>query len=69
MPIEKIVALASGIVAGIALAHPFTWRAELRKLEYSMFKEISDTRSWGNPSIFQYGQFSTSVRRSHHAKK
>lgn len=54
MPIDKIVAWASVIVAGIMLTHPFSWRMKLAKLEYSMFKEISDTRSWGNPSIFKH---------------
>jgi hypothetical protein len=45
MPIEKIIALASAIFVGIVATHPLTWRAEVRKLEYSMFKEVADTRS------------------------
>jgi hypothetical protein len=56
MPIEKIIALASAIFAGIVATHPLTWRTEVRKLEYSMFKEVADTRSWGNPSIFPVGK-------------
>jgi hypothetical protein len=69
MPIEKIIALASVIVAGIMATHPFTWRTELRKLEYSMLKEVSDTRSWGNPSLFQYAPAAPLARRAHHAEK
>jgi hypothetical protein len=51
MPIEKIIALASAVFAGVVATHPLTWRVEVRKLEYSILKEVSDTRSWGTPSF------------------
>jgi hypothetical protein len=69
MPVDKLLTLASVIVAGIMVAHPFTWKLELRKLEYRMLREATDTRSWGNPSIFQYGSPISEQRRVHHAKK
>ena len=69
MPIKEILVLASEIVAGVMATHPFTWKTELRKMECSMFKEISDTRSWGNPDIFQYAPKATQAGRGHHAKK
>jgi hypothetical protein len=57
------------IVAGVMAIHPFTWKTELRKMEYSMFKEISNTRSWGNRDIFQYALVGSQKGRAHHAKK
>jgi hypothetical protein len=70
VPIKELIALASAIMAGVMVTHPFTWKTEIRKLEYSMFKEVSDTRSWGNPSIFQYSKHPNHITgRHHHAEK
>jgi hypothetical protein len=38
-----------GVVIGLMVAHPFTWRVELAKLEYRMLKEATRTDNWGNP--------------------
>jgi hypothetical protein len=53
MPVDKFVSLATAIVLGTMIAHPFDWRVRLLKVQYSILREVSDTRSWGNPSIFK----------------
>jgi hypothetical protein len=54
VPIEKFVSIAAAIVFGLMITHPLTWRTHLLKLQYSILHEVSDTRSWGNPSIFKH---------------
>jgi hypothetical protein len=53
MPVDKFVSLATAIVLGTMIAHPFDWRVRLLKVQYSILREVSDTRSLGNPSIFK----------------
>ncbi len=53
LPIDGLIKIAMGVVLGLMIAHPFTWRVELAKLQYRMLKEATDTQSWGNPSIWQ----------------
>jgi hypothetical protein len=52
MPIENLIKLAITIMVGIMITHPLTYTTEIRKIEFSILREIGDTRSWGNPSIF-----------------
>ena len=54
MPIKELVALATAFVMGMAAAHPRDYRMRLAKIQYAMLREVGNTRSWGNPSIFQY---------------
>ena len=49
LPIDGLVKIAMGVVIGLMVAHPFTWRVELAKLEYRILKEATRTDNWGNP--------------------
>lgn len=53
MQVDKLVPLATAIVLGTMIAHPFEWRMRLLKIQYTILREVTDTRSWGNPSIFK----------------
>lgn len=57
---EKLMPLAMAAVISLYIQHPLTWRIELAKLQYSILKEVSGTRSWGNPSIFRHVSAKTS---------
>ena len=66
MPIKELINLAFVIVAGIAVTHPMTFAVELRKVELSILREASDTRSWGDPVHFpEHGSYSAVA----HAKR
>ena len=54
MPVKSVVAVATVVVGSVMLMHPLTWKTELRKLQFSILREVTNTRSWGNPSIFQH---------------
>ncbi|MBS1958327.1 MAG: hypothetical protein JST80_02540 [Bdellovibrionales bacterium] len=47
---EKIVPLAAAFVIGLMTQHPLTWRMELKRVQYSMLRELSRTDNWGTPS-------------------
>ena len=53
LPIDSLFKIAVRFALLLAVVHPMTWRVELAKLEYRMLKEATDTRSWGNVSIWQ----------------
>ena len=56
MPVKGLIDFAWIVFFGIVVTHPLTFRAELRKVQYAILREVSDTRSWGNPSIFRHGK-------------
>jgi len=51
---KELINLAVAIVLGIAATHPMTFALELRKIEWRIMREASDTRSWGSPDIWHY---------------
>jgi hypothetical protein len=51
VPIKEFVALTVMILGGIYVAHPFDFQNEVRKVEASILKEISNTHNWGNPGF------------------
>ncbi len=53
LPIDGLIKIAMGIVLGLVVTHPFTWRVELAKLPYWMLHEGLRTDNWGNPLIWQ----------------
>lgn len=53
LPIDGLIKIAMGIVLGLMIAHPFTWRGELTKLQYRMLREGTRTDNWGNPLIWR----------------
>jgi len=68
MPIDKFISLALIIFTGICATHPMTAALELRKIELSILREASDTRSWGVPVIFPEGKSTQTARHrsAHH---
>ena len=48
--LDKAVTIATFVVVGMAVRHPFTWHTELRRLEIQIMKESRG--SWGCPSIW-----------------
>jgi len=61
MPIREFINLSLLILTGICITHPMTAALEIRKIELSILREASDTRSWGVPVIFPEGK-STGVK-------
>jgi hypothetical protein len=57
MPIKEVINLVFVIVTGIAVTHPMTFAVELRRIELSILREASDTRSWGDPVHFPEHEF------------
>ncbi len=69
MPIDKLIKLAIAVMTGIVISHPLTYMTEIRRIEFSILKEIGNTRSWGNPLIFQYAPHKgQNPKGGHHAK-
>ena len=52
MPINEIMTVAAILLAGIVATHPLTWKTEVRKVQIAILRDVSDTRSWGNPSLW-----------------
>ena len=52
MPIKGFINLAFVVMLGIFITHPMTFAVELRRVELSILREASDTRSWGDPVHF-----------------
>lgn len=53
LPIDGPVKIAMGIVIGLMVTHPMTWRVELAKIQHRILKEAVRTDNWGNPLIWQ----------------
>jgi hypothetical protein len=51
MPIEPLIKLSAAILIGLAITHPMNVSRAIRGVEFSVLREITNTRSWGNPSI------------------
>jgi hypothetical protein len=49
MPIREFINLAFIILTGICVTHPMDAALTIRKVELSILREASDTRSWGTP--------------------
>jgi hypothetical protein len=49
MPIREFINLAFIILVGICITHPMDAALTIRKVELSILREASDTRSWGTP--------------------
>jgi hypothetical protein len=52
MPISELITLALFVFGGICVTHPMNAALAIRRVEASMLREASDTRSWGYPVIF-----------------
>jgi hypothetical protein len=52
MPIEPLIKLSAAILIGIAITHPLNVTRAIRGIEFSILREATNTRSWGNPSIY-----------------
>lgn len=63
MPIKEIMAVASFGLATLIVTHPLTWRTEMRRIQIAILRDVSDTRSWGNPSPWG-GRYSWTKARS-----
>ena len=68
MPIKEIMTVASLVLGGLIVTHPLTWRSEIRKVQFSILREVTSTRSWGNPSIFVHRATAKHVGRSSSAE-
>ena len=68
MPIDKFIALALMILTGICVTHPMDAALTIRKVELSILREASDTRSWGLPVVFPE-HLSISPLRSRHVRR
>jgi hypothetical protein len=64
MPIKELVSVALMILTGICVTHPMNAALAIRKVELSILREASDTRSWGVPVIFPEGKSTRSAARS-----
>ena len=55
MPIKELMAIASMLFSGLLWAYgqQYVWIG-INKFKVAVLHDIGDTRSWGNPSIFQY---------------
>lgn len=61
MPIREFINLAFIILVGICITHPMDAALAIRKVELSILREASDTRSWGNPVWFPEGKSISTV--------
>jgi hypothetical protein len=52
MPIKETMNLALIVFAGICITHPMDAALTLRRIELSMLKKSSSTKSWGMPVVF-----------------
>lgn len=51
-PIKELMALSAAILAAICIANPLHPREAIRNFEYRIIREVGNTRTWGDPSIF-----------------
>ena len=57
MPIKEIVSFTLGIVMTIAVAGgPLQLRANLRKVQIEILREMTRTDNWGNPSPWAHSR-------------
>jgi len=55
MAIKALIMLGMMAVGSIALTHgPHRLKAELRKVQIQILREVARTDNWGNPDIFQH---------------
>jgi hypothetical protein len=64
MPIREFINLAFIILTGICITHPMDTALTIRKVELSILREASDTRSWGDPVHFPEGKSISALHRS-----
>jgi hypothetical protein len=64
MPIREFINLAFVILVGICITHPMDAALAIRRVELSILREASDTRSWGNPVWFPEGRSNLRSGRS-----
>ncbi len=50
--IGKQMPISVSVFMGLILSHPYTWRMELAKFQYSILKEATRVDNWGNPSLW-----------------
>ncbi|MCM2279343.1 MAG: hypothetical protein NDJ89_14810 [Oligoflexia bacterium] len=54
LPIKERVTIATAVVLGMAALHPTDYKMRLWKLQYSMLKEVRETRSWGTLPVIPF---------------
>jgi hypothetical protein len=74
MPSKEIIALAAAIMGGIFITHPFGFANAIRKVEFSILREVTRTDNWGNPSLYHTHRYSSprqkkQPQRNHNASK
>jgi hypothetical protein len=52
--LEPLIKLSAAILIGLAITHPMNVTRAIREVEFSILREVTNKRSWGNPVINLY---------------